>query len=135
MNKASCNNPVCISTGADVPQSDMIVALFELLSELACFPRRRKVAAVGRFTPAYCACATRKATRYGDAAARTCGALIINALVKPPKVFPRAHRIWSASRWKTCVNQLENRTAGWMPRRCQTIGFFAVGKERFDPLR
>ncbi|RKE97468.1 lysyl-tRNA synthetase class I [Sulfitobacter guttiformis] len=129
--KGQLNNPVWHIHGGDVPKSDMVVP-FSMLLNLASVSSAEDKAQLWGFIQRYAPEATPE-TNPGMDAAAAFAVRYFNDFVKPEKVF----RTPSELEREALIDlraQLSEWDGGLDADALQTM-VFAVGKERFDPLR
>ena len=129
--KGQLNNPVWHIHGGDVPKSDMVVP-FSMLLNLASVSSAEDKAQLWGFIQRYAPEATPETNPGMDAAAGF-AVRYYNDFVKPEKVF-RAPSDLEREALEDLRTQLAAWDGGLDAEALQTM-VFAVGKERFDPLR
>ena len=129
--KARLNNPVWHIHGGDVPQSDMVVP-FSMLLNLASVSSAEDKSQLWGFIQRYAPEATPENNPGMDQAAGH-AVRYFNDFVKPTKVF-RAPSDLEREALEDLRERLEFWDGGLDAEALQSM-VFAVGKERFDPLR
>jgi len=129
--KARLNNPVWHIHGGDVPKSDMVVP-YSMLLNLASVSSAEDKSQLWGFIQRYAPDATPEANPGMDAAAGH-AVRYYNDFVKPHKVF-RAPSDLEREAMQDLRDQLAAWDGGLDAEALQTM-VFAVGKERFEPLR
>ena len=129
--KARANNPVWHIHGGDVPLSDMVVP-FSMLLNLASVSSAQDKSQLWGFIQRYAPDASPEANPSMDAAAGHAVAYF-NDFVKPTKVF-RAPSDLEREALEELRDNLKSWDGGLDAEALQSM-VFAVGKERFDPLR
>jgi len=129
--KGKLNNPVWHIHGGDVPKSDMVVP-FSMLLNLASVSSAEDKSQLWGFIQRYAPDATPEGNPGMDAAAEH-AVRYYNDFVKPAKVF-RAPSELEREALEDLRDQLKTWDGGLDAEALQTM-VFAVGKERFDPLR
>ena len=129
--KARLNNPVWHIHGGDVPASDMVVP-FSMLLNLASVSSAEDKSQLWGFIQRYAPEATPEGNPGMDAAAGH-AVRYYNDFVKPAKVF-RAPSDLEREALAELRDNLKAWDGGLDAEALQTM-VFAVGKERFDPLR
>jgi lysyl-tRNA synthetase class 1 len=129
--KARANNPVWHIHGGDVPLSDMVVP-FSMLLNLASVSSAEDKSQLWGFIQRYAPEATPESNPGMDAAAGHAVAYY-NDFVKPAKVFRAPSDLE-----REALAELRENLAAWdggLDAEALQSMVFAVGKERFDPLR
>jgi len=129
--KARLNNPVWHIHGGDVPRSDMVVP-FSMLLNLASVSSAEDKSQLWGFIQRYAPDASAENNPGMDAAAGH-AVRYYNDFVKPQKVF-RAPSELEREALQELRDNLKVWDGGLDAEALQTM-VFAVGKERFDPLR
>lgn len=129
--KARFNNPVWHIHGGDVPASDMVVP-YSMLLNLASVSSAEDKSQLWGFIQRYAPEATPESNPGMDAAAGH-AVSYYNDFVKPTKVF-RAPNDLEREALEELRDNLKAWHGGLDAEALQTM-VFAVGKERFDPLR
>ncbi|MEQ5827977.1 lysine--tRNA ligase [Sulfitobacter sp. NFXS29] len=129
--KARLNNPVWHIHGGDVPQSDMVVP-FSMLLNLASVSSAEDKSQLWGFIQRYAPEATPENNPGMDQAAGH-AVRYFNDFVKPTKVF-RAPSDLEREAMEDLRERLKVWDSGLDAEALQSM-VFAVGKERFDPLR
>ncbi|MEP5732178.1 MAG: lysine--tRNA ligase [Sulfitobacter sp.] len=129
--KARLNNPVWHIHGGDVPVSDMLVP-FSMLLNLASVSSAEEKSQLWGFIQRYAPDATPETNPGMDAAAGH-AVRYYNDFVKPAKVF-RAPNDLEREALEELRENLKAWDGGLDAEALQSM-VFAVGKERFDPLR
>merc|ERR1712137_200919 len=129
--RGKLNNPVWHIHGGDVPKSDMVVP-FSMLLNLASVSSAEDKSQLWGFIQRYAPDATPEGNPGMDAAAEH-AVRYYNDFVKPAKVF-RAPSDLEREALEDLRDQLKTWDGGLDAEALQTM-VFAVGKERFDPLR
>ena len=125
------NNPVWHIHGGDVPKSDMVVP-YSMLLNLASVSSAKDKSQLWGFIQRYAPEATPEANPGMDAAAGH-AVRYYNDFVKPAKVFRAPTDLE-----REALEDLRARLQGWdggLDAEALQSMVFAVGKERFDPLR
>ena len=129
--KARLNNPVWHIHGGDVPKSDMVVP-FSMLLNLASVSSAEDKSQLWGFIQRYAPEATPETNPGMDAAAGH-AVRYFNDFVKPTKVFRAPTELE-----REALEDLRDRLKVWdgeLDAEALQSMVFAVGKERFDPLR
>jgi lysyl-tRNA synthetase class 1 len=129
--KAQLNNPVWHIHGGDVPKSDMVVP-FSMLLNLASVSSAEDKAQLWGFIQRYAPEATPQSNPGMDKAAEF-AVRYYNDFVKPAKVFRAPSDLE-----REALEDLRTQLAAWdgaLDAEALQTMVFAVGKERFDPLR
>ena len=129
--KGQLNNPVWHIHGGDVPKSDMVVP-FSMLLNLASVSSAEDKSQLWGFIQRYAPEATPEGNPGMDAAAGH-AVRYYNDFVKPAKIF-RAPSDLEREALEELRDNLKAWDGGLDAEALQTM-VFAVGKERFDPLR
>ena len=129
--KGRLNNPVWHIHGGDVPVSDMVVP-YSMLLNLASVSSAEEKSQLWGFIQRYAPEATPETNPGMDAAAGH-AVRYYNDFVKPAKVF-RAPSSLEREALEELRDNLKSWEGGLDAEALQTM-VFAVGKERFDPLR
>lgn len=129
--KAQFNNPVWHIHGGDVPKSDMVVP-FSMLLNLASVSSAEDKSQLWGFIQRYAPDATPETNPDMDQAAGH-AVRYFNDFVKPQKVFRAPSELE-----REALEDLRDRLKVWdggLDAEALQSMVFAVGKERFDPLR